>query len=140
MPNLMNLGTMTFPAAASSGIVARRVVVMDGTNKGDVKLPAATPEKTVVGVTIEKISAANNVDVQMFGVAMVESDGTAVINPGDYVICGGGADGRVKTQAIAAGSVNLYDVIGMCVDDGQIPATAGAYVSVLLGKRPVVAA
>ena len=121
----------TFPAAASSGIVARRAVVYDGTNKGDVKLPASTAELTFAGITLENISPANNVAVQIAGTALVESDGSAVMNPGDDVIIVG-TTGRVKSKSLAAGSANLYQVIGTVADDAQIPATAGAYVTILI--------
>src|ERR1700722_565927 len=112
----------TFPAAAASGIVVRRVVVMDATNRGNVKLPASTPETTAVGASAENVSAANNLAVQIAGVAVLESDGSAVINPGDYLVAVG-TTGQIKTQALAVpaapgtqGNWNLYNIIGMCVD------------------------
>lgn len=140
MSRAWNTFSDTYPCAAAAAIVAKRVVVMDATTKGNVKLPAATPEKTAVGVTLEKQSAGNNVEVQLTGVAVVESDGTAVINPGDMVVCGGGADGRVKAQALAAGSANVYNPIGMCIGRKQVPATAGALVEVRLQPYVVLAA
>src|SRR5258708_7240090 len=91
----------TFPTTTASGIVARRVVVMDSTNRGNVKLPASTPESTAVGASAEKASAANNLAVQIAGVAVLESDGSAVINPGDYMVAAG-TTGQIKTQALAA--------------------------------------
>ena len=128
----------TFPAASGSGIVARRVVVMDTTTRGNVKLPATPPETTAIGATTEKVSAANNVAVRLTGVAVLESDGSAVINPGDYLVAVG-ATGQVKSQALAVPSApgtqanwNLYNILGICIDEGQIPATAGAPVAVLL--------
>lgn len=136
----------TFPAAAGSGIVARRVVVMDATARGNVKLPASTPEATAVGASAERASAANNLAVQLAGVAVLESDGSAVINPGDYLVAAG-STGQVKTQSLAVPATpgtqanwNLYNIIGMCVDEGQIPATAGAPVAVRLGSFLIFAA
>jgi len=136
----------TFPAAPGSGIVAQRVVVMDAANSGDVKLPASPPEATAVGASAENISAANNLAVQLAGVAVLQSDGSAVINPGDYLVASG-TTGQVKTQAIAVpaspgvqANWNLYNIIGMCVDDAQIPATAGTPVAVRLGQFLMFAA
>jgi hypothetical protein len=136
----------TFPAASGSGIVVRRVVVMDATNRGDVKLPASTPESTAVGASAENISPANNVAVQLAGVAVLESDGSAIINPGDYLVASG-TTGQIKTQAIAVpaspgvqANWNLYNIIGMCVDDGQIAAVAGSPVAVRLGPFLIFAA
>ena len=91
----------TFPAAFGAGIIAHRVVVMDETNHGNVKLPAATPELTVVGAAAETLSASGEaLAVQLAGVATFQSDGSAVSNPGDYVVTSGVA-GQVKTQTIA---------------------------------------
>ncbi len=136
----------TFPAGSGSGIVARRAVVMDATNRGNVKLPASSPEATVVGASVEKVSAANNLAVQIAGVAIFESDGSAVINPGDYVVSAG-TTGQIKSQALAvpaspgtAANWNTYNIIGMCVDEGQIAATAGAVVSVRLNPHIIFAA
>jgi hypothetical protein len=130
MSKAISLLQDTFPCASAAALVARRVVVFDGAAKGNAKFPAATPE-AAIGVTMEKQSAANNISVQIAGVAIVESDGSAVINPGDFLVCDGAADGRVKSQALADGTTK-YFILGMCVDAAQIPATAGALVSVRL--------
>ena len=136
----------TFPAAAGSGIVARRVVVMDAAARGNVKLPASPPEATAVGATAERVSPGGGVAVQIAGVAVLESDCSAVINPGDYLVASA-TTGQVKSQALAipaspgtAGNWNLYNIIGMCVDEGPIPATAGAPVAVRLGPFLIFAA
>jgi hypothetical protein len=136
----------TFPAAAGSGIVAQRVVVMDAANSGDVKLPGSPPEATAVGASAEIISAANNLAVQIAGVAVLQSDGSAVINPGDYIVAVS-TTGQVKTQAIAVpaspgvqANWSLYNIIGMCVDEGQIAAVAGSPVAVRLGPFLIFAA
>ena len=92
----------TFSAAAASGIVARRVVVWDPSNSGLSKLPAATPERRVCGITTEDVDAAGNVGVALAGIALAESDGTAVINPGDNLVIVG-TTGRVKSQAYRPG-------------------------------------
>jgi hypothetical protein len=136
----------TFPAAPASGIVPRRVVVMDAVNRGDVKLPASPPEPTGVGASVETVSPANSLAVQLAGVAVLESDGSAIINPGDYLVASG-TTGQVKTQAIAVpaspgvqANWNLYNIIGMCVDEGQIAAVAGMPVAVRLGLFVIFAA
>lgn len=139
MADKQNIASKTFPCAAASGIVARRVVTFDGTTRGNVKAPGATTEK-IAGITLEKASGANNVAVQIDGIALVESDGSAVINPGDYLTFITGTPGQVKAQAIAAGSANVYQIVGECVDDHQIPATAGAVVSCRILGLPLVAA
>jgi hypothetical protein len=139
MAGKINFLSDTFPCATTAAIVARRVVVADGTTRGNVKLPAATPEKTAVGVTVENQTADGQVAVQIAGVAIVESDGSAVINPGDNVIAVG-TTGRIKSQAIAAGSANVYDIVGRCISKAQAPATAGALVDVELTIGNVVVA
>jgi len=73
-----------------------------------------------IGVTLENQSNGNNVAVQEDGIALLESDGSAVMNPGDYVIMVI-TTGRVKSQAIAAGSATVYQIIGRVESDGQIP-------------------
>lgn len=139
MGKAINLNADTFPAAASSGIVARRGVVFDTSTRGNVKLPASTPETTFAGVTLEKVSAANNVAVQTDGVALIESDGSAVVNPGDDIILVG-TTGRAKSHTFAAGDANLYLVIGKCFASAQIPATAGELIPVHLSPHLVCAA
>lgn len=138
MANKANAVTETFPAAASSGITNRRAVVFDSSVKGNVKLPASTPELTFAGVAIEDVSYANNVAVQVAGVAIMESDGSAVMNPGDDVILAG-ALGRVKSKSLTAGTATLYEIIGKVDSDGQIAATAGLYVSVRLAPYKLTA-
>ena len=139
MSRQIQLNLDSFPCALTAAIVARRVVVFDGLIAGNVKLPTGANDKGLAGVTTEKQSGAGNVAVQTDGNAIVESDGSAVINPGDYVIYVT-ATGRVKTQAVAAGSANVYQIIGQCVDRQQIPATAGAIVTIRLILCPVIAA
>jgi hypothetical protein len=136
----------SFPTAPGSGIVARRIVVMDAANRGNVKLPGSPTEATSVGASVERASAGGGVSVQIAGVAVLESDGSAVINPGDYLVASA-TTGQVKSQALAvpatpgtAGNWNMYNIIGMCVDEAVIPATAGAPVSVRLGPFVIFAA
>jgi len=137
----------TFPAAPASGIVYQRVVVMDPTNHGNVKLPASPPEPTAIGAAAETISSSgDSVAVQISGVAVFQSDGSGLINPGDYLVAVG-PTGQVKTQPIAVPAApgvqanwNLYNIIGICVDNGQIPAVAGSPVSVRLMSFLIFAA
>jgi hypothetical protein len=129
----------TFPCASTAAIVKRRVVVHDASTRGNVKLPAGTPEKTAVGITLEDQSPSNNVAVQLEGIAIVESDGSAVINPGDWLIAVG-TTGQVKTQALSGTPANYYNVIGQALGDAQYPATAGALVSVHICKFLATAA
>lgn len=128
----------SFPCASDAAIVAHRCVTMDASTRGNVKLPASTPEKTVVGVAVEKQSS-NAVAVQIAGIAVVESDGSAVINPGDYVIPVG-TTGRVKAQALSGTPAAYYNVLGMCVNTAQVAATAGLFVEVLLMQQIATAA
>lgn len=133
------LFALTAPAAASSGITAWRGVVMDGSTRGNVKLPASTPEITFYGV-----SDQNGVDVNgegtyvLYGVAIIESDGSAVVNPGDSIVLVG-TTGQGKSQAIAIpsapgtqGNWTVRQIIGMCVNRAQLPATANVRIEVLL--------
>lgn len=130
MSRQIDLGSDTYPFTGTAP-AAKRVVVFDGTTHGNVMLPSASPEAKACGVTKEKGSAGGNVAVQLAGIAIVESDGSAVINPGDWITYVG-TTGRVKAQALSAGSSAVYPIIGKCVDQKQIPATAGEIVSVLL--------
>ena len=139
MPGATNPQTITKSCVATVVIPARRVVVYDTTTRGLVKLPAGTPEKTVCGVTRESSAKSGCVAVAVAGIAIVESDGSAVINPGDALIAVG-TSGKVKTQAIAAGSAAVYNIVGICNNDAQVPATDGALVSVELNPALTVAA
>jgi hypothetical protein len=131
MAKRIKLLSATFPCAANAAIVAKRGLTMDASTRGNVKLPASTPEKTFVGVAVANQSPSG-VEVQTHGIAEIESDGSAVVNPGDYLILVG-TTGRCKAQAIAAGSAATYNIIGMCVNDAQVAATAGLIVQVQLG-------
>lgn len=138
----MIIQNVTFPcavAALDAGIPQNAVVVMDAANPGNVKLPAATPELTAVGVTFANQNPGGNVTVQTDGIATVATDGSAVINPGDYVIASN-ALGQVKTHAIVAGAVTVYNIIGQCVEQKQVPATAGLTLGVRLMLTNLVAA
>lgn len=130
----------TFPVASgAAGTGARRAFVADATNRGSVKLPAATPELTFVGIATENVSGANNVSLQFDGLALAESDGSAVINPGDDMILAG-ALGRFRSKALVTGSATLYEVVGKCVSDGQIAAVAGSTFTILLNPYKLSAA
>ena len=130
----------TFPVAPSSGITYEHALVLDTTNRGNAKLPASPPELTFIGAAAETPTASGDaVSVQIAGICVLQSDGAAVINPGDYLIVTG-TTGQVRSQAIAVPAApgtqanwNLYNIIGMCVDTAQIPAVAGSLVSVRMG-------
>lgn len=137
----------TFPVGSASGIVTQRSLVMDAVNRGNAKLPASPPEPTFIGAAIETVVPGESaVSVQLAGICVLQSDGSAVINPGDYLVVTG-TTGQVHSQAIAVPAApgtqanwNLYNIIGMCVDSAQIPAVAGSPVSVRLGPFVVFAA
>ena len=139
MSKIININEATFPAEASSGIVDKSGVVQDASNRGSVKLPAGSPEKTFVGVTTEAVSNANNVTVQTHGIGVIESDGSAVVNPGDWLVLVG-TTGRAKAQAIAAVSANVYNLIGQAIGSRQVPAVAGELIEFLISQSVVVAA
>lgn len=139
MPGAINTTVVTKSCDPTVIIPPRRVAVYDATTRGLVKLPAGTPEKTACGITRESSAKSGCVAVQIAGVGIVESDGSAVINPGDKVIAVA-TTGRVKAQAIAAGSAAVYNVVGTCNNDAQVPATAGALVSIILDPSLIVAA
>jgi hypothetical protein len=134
------LNSVTKPALSTSNIVANRALSADPANAGNVQLMQSA-DRTFMGVALESVSKRGEVAVQTAGIAKMENDGSAVINPFDHVVVAGTSlvAGRVKTQSITAGASNLYNIIGLCVDDAQIPATAGAHVSVLLQPGLVAA-
>lgn len=127
----------TFPCASGAAIVPNVVVVYDNSNRGNVKLPAAANAAEIVGVAKESQSAANNVAVQILGRAQIKSDGSAVIHCGDWVVVAD-SSGRVKTQAIAAGSATAYNIVGMAVS--ECAAVANNLVDVILRPHVSVAA
>lgn len=131
MSNQITLNDQTFPCLSTAGIVAYRCLEFESANKGNVALPGGALSTRFAGISKESQSSAGSVAVAIGGNALAESDGSAVINPGDkltYVI----NTGRVKSQALAQGAAAQYVIIGTCVDDAQIPATAGALVTVAL--------
>jgi hypothetical protein len=139
-----NCALATYNPTNGTQIPTRRGIVQDATTKGQVKLPAATAELTFVGITIDQSTKAGNVRAQKLGMAEIESDGSAVINPGDWLVLVGNASialaGRCKAQAIAAGSANVYNIIGRCVNKNQVAATAGLVVECEIGAFIVCAA
>jgi hypothetical protein len=139
-----NCSPTTYAPASGTQIPAFYAVVQDASIRGQVKQPASTPEATFVGLTMEQSDKTGNVAVQLLGVAQAISDGSAVINPGDYLVVSGSAtqslSGRVKSQAIAAGDANVYNIIGRCVNRSQVAATAGLIVEVELNPQLVTAA
>lgn len=115
-----------------STVPAFSVIAYDRTNRGNGIVMPTTPTNFIAGVSKALPDANGYVAIGKLGQFKCLSDGTAVINPGDYVVCSTTTAGRVVTQAIAAGDANLYNIVGRCCDSGQIPATAGAIVTVEL--------
>jgi hypothetical protein len=130
---------LTMPAAASSGIVPYRGVVLDPTTHGTVKLPAATPELTFFGVSgIDGIDKQNEGSYVVAGLTYIESDGSAVVNAGDQIVLVG-STGQGKTGVIGApatpgtqGNWTARQFIGVAVNRLQVPATANARIELLI--------
>jgi len=134
---VQEIATDTAPCLTTAAIPAFSVLAADGSNAGNVKLcPAYTQSGTLlklVGVSTELSSIGGNVKYCYLGQVRCVSDGTAVINPYDIVIPSATVAGSVMTYALAGGAdTNLCSVVGQCVDMAQIPATAGAIVTVRL--------
>jgi hypothetical protein len=66
--------------------------------------------------------------VQVAGIAQVQSDGSAVINPGDYVAIAN-SSGQVKTVTPASGT-NLRQLVGIALSGAT--NAAGLLIDVLL--------
>jgi hypothetical protein len=121
---------------ASSTIPKRRVVAAVGTSTTDdlVGLLVSGNVAKMYGVSGDSDIAAGKVgDVYIEGIVPVESDGSAVINPGEKLTASTTADatqGRVKTAAPAAG-VNS-EIIGIA--ESYAPATAGYVVMVRIQR------
>ncbi len=121
--------------AADSAIAAANVcVVMSAVNPGNITLPAALAGK-FVGIAAEPTptgSSTLQIAVQLSGIAQVQSDGTAAINAGDYLVIGN-ASGQVKS-AVPTGGTNVREIIGIALSSAG--AAAGALVDVLI--QPMV--
>ena len=141
---------LTFPSAAASGIAAYNAVVFDPTTHGNVKLPAGTPEYKFCGIAdINGVVVQNNTEIGvgdyvLIGLTTGLSDGSAVINPGDFLALSGATSGSLLSQAIGAPTTpgtqanwTTRAFVGQCMNRAQVPATAGSYVDVLM--RPFVA-
>lgn len=118
---------VTFPAV-DTGIVAGAVVVM-GTD-GRVVLPSATAVTKIVGVANEAVAntSVSGVSVRIAGIAECISDGSAVINEGDYLVIADNT-GKVKTATMAnTGALN--GVVGLALT--PCASTSGLKVDVLL--------
>jgi hypothetical protein len=130
------MGGMTKPCAASSGIKYKSALIFDTSTHGNVKMPAGVGVG-FAGFALEDASAANQVAVQLVGVAKGMSDGSAAINPGDALIIAD-TTGRLKSKSIANGTT-IYQVVGYCVDNAQIAATANLDVSVWIAPCTLAA-
>lgn len=118
--------------AADTAISAANVcVVMSGANAGNVALPAGALATKFVGVTLEPVasgSSTNAVGVQVSGIAQIQSDGSAAINPGDFVAIAN-SSGQVKTVTPASGT-NVRQLVGIALSGAT--NAAGLLVDVLL--------
>jgi hypothetical protein len=110
---------------------ANVALVMSGTNAGNVALPGGALAMKFVGIAREAVSSGSQsraIEVQLSGVAQVQSDGSGVINAGDYVAIGN-SGGQVRSLSPASGT-NARAVIGIALSGAA--ATAGLLVDVHL--------
>ncbi len=118
--------------AADTAIANANVcVVMSGANAGNVTLPGGALATKFAGITWEPVqsgSTANEIAVQVAGIAQIQTDGSALIAAGDYVAIAN-ASGQIKTVVPATGAV-LRQVVGIAVSGAT--NTAGLLVDVLL--------
>lgn len=121
--------------AADSAIASANVcVVMSAANPGNITLPAALAAK-FVGIAAEPTpggSVTNQIAVQLSGIAQVQSDGSAAISAGDYLVIGN-ASGQVKSVTPTSGT-SVREIIGIAISSAG--ANAGALVDVLI--QPMV--
>jgi len=104
--------------------------VMSGSNAGNVALPSAANATKFVGVAVEPTDSNGYAAVQVSGIVQVKSDGSAVSNPGDYLVIADNT-GAVKSVAPADGSI-IRQVVGINVGSAQVAATAGLLIDMLI--------
>lgn len=114
---------------------ANLCLVWSGTNAGNVAAPGAAGATKFAGVSqhptpsVQDSAKPHTLDLMLAGIAQIESDGSATIAAGDYLIIAN-ATGQVKTQAPAfAGAANM-EIVGKALN--SVAATAGLLVDVLL--------
>lgn len=96
-----------YKIADATGVSAARVVVQ-GTNAGECKLPAAANAGAILGATVHSQSLQNqNVAVRKAGIARMTA--AAAISLGDAVAI---ADTDGKVQAIPDGTGTQYNCVG----------------------------
>jgi len=125
----------TFPSLITANTGAYLAVEMDLTTHGNVKIVPTTPDNSFVGF-LDQNGAVNDsmCNVQMLGIIPCQSDGAAVINPGNPVIASGATAGQVKALTLSSGST-LRQIYGICVNKAQVPATASATVLVSMAPQ-----
>jgi hypothetical protein len=117
--------------AADTAISSANVcVLMSGTNAGNVKLPGAGETTKFVGVVTEPAAGVSNgVAVQVAGIAQIQSDGSAVINAGDYVAIND-TGGRIAPVTPGFGGATVKEIVGIALSGAS--NTVGLLVDVLL--------
>ena len=106
-------------------------VVASGTNAGNVALPGGALAVKLVGVTQEPVassSVTNELSVMVTGIAQVQSDGSATITAGDYLVIAN-SSGQVKSATPASGT-NLRQVVGIALNSAA--NTAGLLIDMLI--------
>lgn len=116
----------TFTADAAV-LRANLALVMSPTNAGNVAAPAAAGATKFVGVSQGPSDANNVVSAMTHGIAQIESDGSAVINAGDYVGIAN-ITGQIKTVAPAFAGATLAEILGITLSSAA--AVAGLLVDV----------
>lgn len=110
-------------------------LVASTVNPGNVKAPAAAGAVAFVGVSQEPTPSffdatrPNNCAVMVAGVCQIETDGSAVVNAGDYLTIAN-ATGQAKSAAIGFGGAAVQQIVGIALN--SVAATAGLFVDVLI--------
>ncbi len=106
-------------------------VVASGTNAGNVALPGGALAVKFIGVTQEPVAASstsNELAVMVAGIAQVQSDGSASVTAGDYLVIAN-SSGQVKSVTPASGT-NLRQVVGIALNSAV--NTAGLLIDMLI--------
>ena len=125
------LNTFTADAAVPR---ANLCLVMSGTNAGNVAAPGGAQALKFIGVSQEPTDSTfnsakgNSLDVQLLGIAQIETDGSAGITAGDTVQIAN-TTGQIKTVVPATGTT-LRQNVGIAMN--TVAATAGLLVDVFL--------
>ncbi len=120
---------------AAEALAAHRLVIQSSTD-GQVEYPAGAADTQVLGVTMHAAAAGQDVDVVMFGPALVTVDGAASgISAGDWLETHDGT-GIAGKRALADGTT-FRELIGWAL---EASTADGDEIAVFITKVPAATA